>query len=810
MIRSSPTVIRRTRRLTRAAVLGAGVMGAAIAAHLANVGVPTVLLDIVPKELTDDERRRGLSLDAPAVRNRFVRAGLDRVMKSQPASLYSPARADLITIGNFADHLQLIRDADWIVEAVVENLDAKRELLAKVEAHWTPGTILSTNTSGLPVGAIAAQTGAEFRAHFVGTHFFNPPRYMRLLEVIPTPETLPWVTEAVASWGERMLGKGVVHCKDTPNFIANRIGTYGFLKNVHLMVELGLEIDEVDELTGPLMGRPRSATFRTTDIVGLDTALNVAVNSYRNLPGDEEREMYKPPAFMEEMAKRGWLGEKAGGGFYRRKDGAILTLDYRTFEYRPRKKLTTPALEAARNIADPAQRAVALMAMNDKYGEFVRRLTGAVLVYAARRIPEISDDVVNVDRAMRWGFAWDRGPFEQWDAISAAPGGAALLASAAPAGAVPDTVRVVRQHDAGTFYREEPTGRTYLDLKAGVYRPEPEPPDRIDLKVLRRAGRVVEGNAGASVVDLGDGVACLEFHSKVNAIGEDTIRMGYRALERVKTDFDALVIGNQGPDFCAGANLMLMLLEAQEGNWDDLDLAVRQFQALTVALRRSAAPVVAAPFARTLGGGVEFCLPCAHVQAAAETYMGQVETAVGIIPAGGGTMEMTKRVSERVPDDAQADLLPILRWAFETLALSKVSTSAEDARRLGFLRPSDGISVNGDLLLADAKARALALARSHHRPAPASLIRVVGERGYAALESVLHIMRTGNHITEHDVVVSKKLGYIMCGGAVPEGTRVSEAYLLDLEREAVLSLFGMPATQERMRHMLQTGRPLRN
>jgi len=810
MVLSSPAVTLRTRRLTRAAVLGAGVMGAAIAAHLANVGVPTVLLDIVPKDLTDEERRRGLNLEAPAVRNRFARAGLDRVVKSQPAALYSAGRADLITIGNFTDHLQLISEADWIIEAVVENLAAKRDLLAKVEAHWTPGTILSTNTSGLPVGAIAAQTGAEFRAHFVGTHFFNPPRYMRLLEVIPTLETLPWVTEAVASWGERMLGKGVVHCKDTPNFIANRIGTYGFLKNVHLMVELGLEIDEVDELTGPLMGRPRSATFRTTDIVGLDTALNVAANSYRNLPGDEERELYKSPAFMEEMAKRGWLGEKAGGGFYKRKDGAILTLDYRTLEYRPRKKLTTPALEAARNIADPAQRAVALMAMNDKYGEFLRRLTGAVLVYAARRIPEISDDVVNVDRAMRWGFAWDRGPFEQWDAIIAAPGGAALLASAVPAGTVPETVRAVRQHGAGSFYREDPAGRAYLDLKTAAYCAEPEPPDRIDLNVLRRAGKVVEGNAGASIIDLGDGVACLEFHSKVNAIGEDTIRMAYRALERVKTDFDALVIGNQGPDFCAGANLMLMLLEAQEGNWDDLDFAVRQFQGLTAALRRSSVPVVAAPFARTLGGGVEFCLPCAHVQAAAETYMGQVETAVGIIPAGGGTMEMTKRVSERVPDDAQTDLLPILRWAFETLALSKVSTSAEDARRLGFLRAADGMSVNADLLLADAKTRALALARSHYRPAPSPLIRVVGERGYAALESVLHIMRTGNHITDHDVVVSRKLGYIMCGGPVPEGARVSEAYLLDLEREAVLSLFGMPATQERMRHMLQTGRPLRN
>ncbi len=810
MVLSSPAVTRRTRRLARAAVLGAGVMGAAIAAHLANVGVPTVLLDIVPKDLTDDEKRRGLSLDAPAVRNRFARAGLDRAVKAQPAAFYSPARAGLITTGNFDDHLALLRDVDWIIEAVVENLDAKRELLAKVETHRTPGTVVSTNTSGLPVAAIAERTSAEFRAHFAGTHFFNPPRYMKLLEVIPTPDTQAWVTEAVALWGERMLGKGIVYCKDTPNFIANRIGTYGFLKAVHLMVELGLEIDEVDELTGPAMGRPRSATFRTTDIVGLDTALNVAANSYRNLPGDEDREIYQPPPFMTEMAKRGWLGEKTGGGFYKRKDGEILTLDYRTFEYRPRKRLSTAPLEAAKTITDPAKRAAALFAMNDKYGEFLRRLTGAVLLYAARRIPEISDDIVNVDRAMRWGFAWDRGPFEQWDVLAVVEGGQALLASAMPAAAVPEIVRAVRERGAGTFYRDEPQGRTYFNAASSTYQPEPGPADRIDLARLRRAGRAVEGNAGASIIDLGDGVACLEFHSKVNAIGEDTIRMAYRALERVRTDFDALVIGNQGQDFCVGANLMLMLLEAQEGNWEELDLAIRQFQGLTMALRRSVAPVVAAPFGRTLGGGVEVCVPCARVQAAAETYMGQVECAVGLIPAGGGTMELTKRVSERIPDDAQADILPILRWAFETLAMSKVSTSAEEARRLGFLRPSDGISINGDLLLADAKAAALGLVRSHYRPAPPSLIRVVGERGYAALGSVLHIMRTGNHITGHDVVLSRKLGYIMCGGEVPEGTKVSEEYLLDLEREAFLSLCGMPATQDRMRHMLQTGKPLRN
>ncbi|MGQ0549703.1 MAG: 3-hydroxyacyl-CoA dehydrogenase family protein, partial [Armatimonadota bacterium] len=420
MALSSPAVTRPTRRLTRAAVLGSGVMGGAIAAHLANVGVPTFLLDIVPRELNDDERRRGLTLDAPDVRNRFAKAGLDRAVKAQPAAFYSPARADLITIGNFDDHLDRLRDVDWIIEAVVEDLEIKRALLARVEAHWTPGTIVSTNTSGLPVGAIAEQSGAEFRAHFVGTHFFNPPRYLKLLEVIPTAHTHAWVTETAAGWGDRMLGKTIVYAKDTPNFIANRIGTYGFFKVVQLMVDLGLEIDEVDELTGPLMGRPRSATFRTGDLVGLDTTLHVAENAYRNLPNDEEREIYRPPAFLTEMAKRGWLGEKTGGGFYKRKNGEILTLDYRTFEYRPRKRLSTAALEAAKTIADPTKRAVALLATDDRYGEFLRRLTGATLAYTARRIPEISDDVVNIDRAMRSGFGWEQGPFEQWDALAAA------------------------------------------------------------------------------------------------------------------------------------------------------------------------------------------------------------------------------------------------------------------------------------------------------------------------------------------------------------------------------------------------------
>ncbi|MDQ7839516.1 MAG: 3-hydroxyacyl-CoA dehydrogenase/enoyl-CoA hydratase family protein [bacterium] len=807
MTPSATSTANRKPRLTRAAVLGAGVMGSTIAAHLANVGVPTVLLDIVPKEPNDDERRKGLGIDSPEVRNRFARTGLERAVKAQPAAFYSPDRAALVTTGNFEDHLDLIRDADWVIEVVVEDLAIKRDLLARVEARWKPGMIVSTNTSGLPVAAVAEQSGEEFRAHFLGTHFFNPPRYMKLLELIPTPQTHAWVTEAVAGWGERLLGKGIVYAKDTPNFIANRIGTYGMLKAIHLMVDLGLEIDEVDELTGPILGRPRSATFRTGDLVGLDTLMHVASNSHRNLPEDEERGIYVPPAILTEMAKRGWLGEKTGGGFYKRQDGDILTLDYRTFEYRPRKRLSTGALEAAKTIAEPNKRVAALLAMDDKYGEFLRRLTGAVLVYAARRIPEISDDVVNVDRALRWGFGWDQGPFEQWDALASVGAADRLLP---PGEEMPEVLRRVRGSGAGAWYRDGADGRTYFDLQSATYLPEPGLEGRILLPHLKSLGRAVEGNAGASLVDLGDGVACLEFHSKMNAIGEDIIVMTRRALERVRSDFDALVIGNQGSDFCVGANLMLILMEAQEGNWEDLDFVVRQFQGVTMELRRSVAPVVGAPFGRTLGGGVEFCLGCAHVQAAAETYMGLVEAGVGLIPAGGGTMEMTKRVSATAPEDSSVDLLPLLRKAFENIAMAKVSISGEDARRLGYLRPSDGVTVNGDLLLSDAKAAALALVRGNYRPPQPGLIRVIGSRGFAAIESLLYMMRTGGYITEHDIVVSRKLGYIMCGGDVPEGTRVSEEYLLDLEREAFLSLLGMPATLDRIRHMLQTGKPLRN
>jgi 3-hydroxyacyl-CoA dehydrogenase len=796
------------RRLGRAAVLGAGTMGSTIAAHLANAGVPSLLLDVAPPTLADDERRRGLHLESPQVRSRQARAGLERAAAAQPPAFFTPARSGLVTPGNLEDDLALIADADWIIEAVVEDLNVKQDLLARVERHRRAGAIVSTNTSGLPVTAIASKSAPEFRATFIGTHFFNPPRYMRLLELIPTAETEPAVVETVAAWGERVLGKGVVVAKDTPNFIANRIGTFSFLSTLRIMLALGLAVDEVDELTGPLIGRSRSATFRTADLTGLDVILRVVEHAFERLPDDEMHAVYRPPALLKELSARGWLGEKSGRGFYRREAGEVLALDHRTFEYRPRRRLATPALEAARAITDAGRRLAALLAMPDAYGEFLRQLVAAVIVYAARRVPEISDDVVSIDRAMRWGFGWEQGPFEQWDVLSAA--GAADRLPTGTDGAMPDLMRLARPQEQGTFYRETPDGRRHLDARTGGYVDEPAAEDHIDLARLKRQGREIDANTGASLIDLGDGILCLEFHSKMNTIGEDIVAMGYRALERLREEFDGLVIGNHAPDFCAGANLMLVLLEAQDGNWDDLDLEIRRFQQLMAALRRSIAPVVAAPSGRTLGGGVEFCFAASQVQAAGETYMGMVETGVGLIPAGGGTMEMAKRAAAAVPDDVQADLLPVLRRAFETVAMAKVSTSAEDARRLGLLQPRDRVTMSADLVLADAKAAALTLARSGYRPLPPGRVRVLGTRGTSAIGTIVHIMRTGNHVTDHDVVVATNLAHVMCGGPVPEGTLVSEEYLLDLEREAFLSLLGTPRTQDRIRHLLKTGRPLRN
>jgi 3-hydroxyacyl-CoA dehydrogenase len=781
------TVAAAARRtaLKRAAVLGAGTMGRAIAAHLANAGIPTVMLD-----LGDLASRAHQAL-----------------RRIDPAPLFLPDFDRLIETGSLETDLARAAEADWIVEAIIEDLPAKQALLARLLTYWRPGTIVTTNTSGLPVGKIAAEMPVEFRRHFLGAHFFNPPRYLKLLEIIPTTDTDPVVAAQVAEWGDRLLGKGIVTCKDTPNFIANRIGTYGFMRAVGLMLEMGLTVEDVDELTGPLLGRPRSATFRTADLVGLDVGLAVAEHAYEHLPGDEARGVFRAPAPLREMVARGWLGEKSGGGFYRRRDGDIEALELSTMTYRLRRRPTFTWLETVRAIEDPTERLRAAAGPSDRGGQFLWTLLRDVLLYSARRIPEISDDVVSVDRATRWGFGWSAGPFETWDALGVA---ATVTRIEADGLEVPPVVTRVMADGEGAFYRRRGGATQYFDLTRSGYRDLAPISGLTILADLKAAGAVVARNPDASLLDLGDGVACVEFHSKLNTIGEGTGQMLRQALDRLETDFDALVIGNQARDFSAGANLMWLLLEAQDGNWEDLDLAIRQFQDVMQRIRYARRPVVGAPAGRTLAGGAEICLASAHLQAAAETYMGLVETGVGLIPAGTGTTEMVRRAQARVPAEVTADQVPLLRWTFETVALAKVSRSAHEAQRLGYLRESDGISMNTDRTIADAKSAALSLARLGRRPRLPERIRVTGGRGRAALESLLYILKTGGHITAYDEVVGRKLAHVMAGGEVPEGSWVSEEYLLELEREAFLSLLGQPQTLERMRHTLQTGKPLRN
>ncbi|HEV8338598.1 MAG TPA: 3-hydroxyacyl-CoA dehydrogenase/enoyl-CoA hydratase family protein [bacterium] len=776
--------VRRTA-LRRAAVLGAGTMGQAIAAHLANAGIPTLMLDL--GDLASRARQA--------------------LRKIDPAPLFLPDFDRLIEAGSIESDLARAAEADWIIEAIIEDLPAKQALLAGLLPHWRSGTIVTTNTSGLPVGTISAQMPAEFRRHFLGAHFFNPPRYLKLLEIIPTPDTDPDVAAEVATWGDRLLGKGIVTAKDTPNFIANRIGTYGFMRAVGLMLEMGLTVEEVDELTGPLLGRPRSATFRTADLVGLDVGLSVAEHAYDHLAADEAREVFRAPAPLREMVARGWLGEKSGGGFYRRRDGDLEALDLSTMTYRPRQRPSFTWAETVRAIDDPAERLRAATAASDHGGRFTWKLLRDVLLYSARRIPEISDDVVNVDRAMRWGFGWSAGPFETWDALGVA---AAVRRLTAEGQDVPPIVAQLLAEGEGAFYRRQGGRTQYFDVAQSGYRDLAPIPGLIILADLKAGGAVVARNPDASLVDLGDGVAGVEFHSKLNTIGEGTGLMLRQALDRLETDFDALVIGNQARDFSAGANLMWLLLEAQEANWEELDMAIRQFQALAQRIRYARRPVVGAPAGRTLGGGAEICLACTRVQAAAETYMGLVETGVGLIPAGTGTTEMVRRAQARVPAEVTADQVPLLRWTFETVALAKVSRSAHEALRMGYLLDSDGISLNTDRAIAEAKIAALSLVRLGHRPRLPDPIRVSGGRGRAALESLLYILKTGGHITAYDEVVGRKLAHVMAGGEVPEGSWVSEEYLLDLEREAFLSLLGQRQTLERMRHTLQTGKPLRN
>ncbi len=810
------------------AILGAGTMGARIAAHFANAGVRSFLLDMATEK-------------DGAGRNQVAAAGLEAAKKAKPAGFFDASLARLITIGNFEDDLKLLADADWIIEAIVENLEIKRSLLKKVEAVRKPGTLITTNTSGLPVGEIAEGFSEDFRRNWFGTHFFNPPRYMRLLELIPTPETDKAAMDAVAHFGDVHLGKGIVYAKDTPNFIGNRIGTFSVLNVMRLMQEMDLTIEEVDALTGQLLGWPKSATLRTIDLVGLDILGHVVSNMTQNV--SDERSDLKAPGFFSQMLQRKWLGDKTKGGFYKKvaggegKEDERLAIDWKTMEYRPRQKPKFAELEMARNVEDTGARLRMLLGLPEasgpgksaasptsaqkmgKAGSFLWAALSELWTYCANRIPEISDSIVEIDRAMRLGFNWEMGPFELWDAAGLA---ATVERMKREGGPVAANVEKLLRAGRTSWYSDDPkssSSRSYFDLRSLSLEPVEVPEGVWSVAAAKKSNGVVKKNSGASVVDIGDGVACIEFHSKMNTIGTDIVQLISQTLKSPGPgdNFDAFVITNDAANFSVGANLMLLLMSIQDEEWDDVDLAIRSFQGMTQAVKFSLKPVVIAPFGLTLGGGTEISLHAPALQPHAELYMGLVEVGVGLLPGAGGCKEMLLRAVDSASSirpggrGESVELMEAMKKIFETIATAKVATSAQEARGLGFLKPADRITMNRDRVLSDAKARALEMVRAEYAPPqPREDIPAPGENVLAMLKMGVHLMRQGGYITEYEVKLGNKVAEVLCGGNVTPGTPVSEQYLLDLEREAFKSLCGEAKTRERIQYTLKTGKTLRN
>jgi 3-hydroxyacyl-CoA dehydrogenase len=793
-------------QINRVAVLGAGVMGATIAAHLANAGLDILMLDIVPKELDKKEEEKGLTLESPQVRNRIAAAGLGGLLKMKPAPLYLKDDASRVEVGNLEDHLEKLKDCDWIIEVVVEYMPIKLELLKKLVPHISPGAVLTTNTSGLSVNEMARVLPENLQKNFLATHFFNPPRYMRLMELVPCEKTDPAVLTAMADFIGARLGKGIVHAKDTTNFIANRIGTYAIYKGIQHMMEMGLTVEEVDLAAGTATARPKSAAFRTADLVGLDTLAHVGTNSFELLPDDEEREVFKLPPFMKEMIDAGRLGNKTRQGFYKKEevDGrkVIYYLDYTTGEYKPIEKPKFASVQAVKQVDTPELRVKMVVGGTDKAAEFAWKSLRDTLIYAANRIPEIADDVVNVDRAMRWGFNWEIGPFEMLDAI----GVAEFVGRAEKDGvAVPDAIKGV-----ASFYRFSDSGaREYWDLTDKCYKPFPVKDGEINLTILKKAGKLVEKNASSSIVDLGDGVFGFEFHSKMNAITGDIVAMTHKAVKRAEEEGVGLVIGSHGANFSVGANLMLIAVALAEGAYEDIDMAVRAFQKATMALKYARVPVVAAPYNLALGGGAEYCLHADAINAYAETYLGLVEIGVGLLPGGGGTKEMAMRAI-KLAGQYDTDPQPFIIKNFQQIAMAKVSRSAAELFDMDYMRRGDAVSMDLDRLIGDAKQKVLALAANYRPGRPEENIPAPGRGIAAAIKSQLWNMQMGRFITEYEAELGFTIARIMCGGDVNPGTLISEAYLLELERENFVRLCGNPKTAQRIQHMLKTGKPLRN
>lgn len=799
------------KNISKVVVLGSGIMGSRIACHFANIGVEVLLLDISPKELTAEEQAAGLALSSPMVKNRIVNAALQNTVKTNPSPVYSKKVLGKITTGNFDDDMPKIANYDWIIEVVVENLGIKQKVFEQVELFRKPGTLVTSNTSGIPIHMMAEGRSDDFKANFCGTHFFNPPRYLRLLEIIPTPYTKPELVDFLLQYGDKFLGKTTVLCKDTPAFIANRVGVYSIMALLHLVEKMDLTVEEVDKFTGPALGRPKSATFRTTDVVGLDTMIKVSKGLYDNCPEDKAHDLFKLPAYVQKMEENNWLGDKTKQGFYKKTkspDGKteILALDLKTLEYRPQEKVKSATLEMTKTIEKVADRMKVFAAGKDKAGELFRASFFGLFEYVSDRIPEISDELYRIDDAMRAGFGWELGPFEVWDAV----GVQAAVDGMKPYGHTP-AAWVTEMLAAGhtSFYKVENGIKKYYDIPSKTYKAIPGTEEFIILDNLR-ANKVLWKNAGASIIDLGDGILNVEFHSKMNTIGGDTLSAINKAIDMAEKDYRGVVIGNDGANFSAGANVGMIFMMAVEQEWEELNMAIRMFQNTSMRIRYSAIPVVVAPHNLTLGGGCEFSLHADHVQLNAETYMGLVEFGVGVIPGGGGTKEFAIRASDEYNEDQIVQ--NTLKNRFLTIGMAKVSTSAVEAFELGYLlKDKYSISMNRSRLIADAKAKAIELADAGYtKPIQRKDIKVLGKQGLGIVYAGANTMFSGGYISEHDKKISEKLGYVMCGGNLSSPTEVTEQYLLDLEREAFLSLCGERKTLERIQSIVTKGKPLRN
>ena len=799
------------RTIKKVAVLGSGVMGSRIACHFANIGVPVLLLDIAPRELTADEEKKGLKLDAPAVRNRLVNSALQAAVAANPSPLYRKSEVSRIQTGNFDDNLKEIASCDWVIEVVVERLDIKQSLYERVEQFRKKGTLITSNTSGIPIHLLAEGRSDDFRENFAGTHFFNPPRYLKLLEIIPTPATKPEVVDFLLHYGDLYLGKTVVLAKDTPGFIANRVGVFALLDAMQTMQKLGLTVEETDKLTGPVIGHAKSATLRTSDVVGLDTTINVANGLAQGLPDDEARDVFVLPDFVKKMGENKWLGDKTGQGFYKKVKGAdgkseIHALDLNTLEYKLSQKIKFATLEATKAIDKVADRFKVLVAGKDKAGEFYRLSFGSLFAYVSNRVPEIADELFKIDDALRAGFGWELGPFETWDALGVQAGVGLAEAAGRP---VAPWVGEMLAAGNQTFYKVENGVRKFYDPRSRQYEPIPGVADFIILDNLRASGKVLWKNAGASIIDLGDGILNVEFHAKMNALGTDVIQGLLKGVEMAEAGYRGLVVGNDAPNFSAGANLGLVYMQALEQEFDELNLMVQQFQQAMMRMRYSSIPVVGTPHGLTLGGGCELNLHCDRVVASAESYIGLVEFGVGLIPGGGGTKEMTLRTAAKYEDGEPE--FNLLRNTYMTISTAKVSTSAAEAFDLGFLRRGDEVVVNPNRVIAQAKAAALELAEAgYSQPTPRTNIKVHGKGALAMFKTGVFAMKEGKYISAHDQLIADKLAYVMCGGDLSAPTEVSEQYLLNLEREAFLSLCGERKTLERIQSILTTGKPLRN